>query len=131
MSFAAEWTAGVRARFVDREVLDREAAYRECWDAFPRAAVDELFDLVQVEYGLEPGLLRPADPLRLLLEPVPTKNPLKWLVFQAKTEDRQSELDHRLTRRLQRAGRKVVPGEIVTLDDYLRAWCSVPADDGG
>lgn len=113
-----KWTERLRARFEGREPLQAEEACRRYWSGYPSEAVLEVLALVEDEYGLEPGLLRPDDPLSLLFTPVPTRNPLEWLFFQGMTEDRQSELEYRLKRR--RGGTR--NAHVSTLGDYVSLW---------
>ena len=122
------WSETLRGRFPRDEVLDRESAFQRYWNEFPKRDVFEFFDLVEVEYGIPAGLLRPEDPLALLLTPISTKNPLKWLFFQASTEDAASELNYRLGKRLARAGVQPVEKPLVTIGEYVRFWCSEGAE---
>jgi hypothetical protein len=113
-----KWTARLRARFEGREALPADEAWALYWKAFPRGAVLEVLELIQEEYGLAPGLLRPDDRLSLLFTPVQTRNPLEWLFFQGMTEDRQSEMEYRLKRR----GVDGRGADVSTLGDYVELW---------
>jgi hypothetical protein len=106
----------------------------EYWAELPEHDVMELFELLETEYQLAPGLLRPPDRLDKLFEPVTTKNPLKWLVYRARTEDSATELNYRLGKRQQRYKTRQAwqQAGIATVDDLVRAWCGrAPGDKAG
>lgn len=121
----SQWRRSLLSRFADREDLGKTKAYQEYWAAFPEQEVMELFELLEMEYQLPPGLLRPEDKLNKLLEPVTTVNPLKWLLYRARTEDRTAEINYRLSKRQERQGthRAWQQAGIATVDDLVRAWC--------
>ncbi|HEU0053870.1 MAG TPA: hypothetical protein VFQ39_11870 [Longimicrobium sp.] len=110
-----------RARFGPREILPRAEAYRAYWSDFPEREVAAFFDPVAEEYDLPAGLLRPGDRLELLLEPVSSRNPLKWLSWRAHGEDAASELSYQLKRRKFIPRVPLTPAS--TLHDYLSVWC--------
>src|SRR5215467_2244171 len=98
------WRESLLSGFADREDVGKASAYRQYWAQLPEQDVMELFELLQMEYQLPPGLLRPTDKVEKLLIPVTTANPLKWLVYRARTEDRITEINYRLGKRQQRRG---------------------------
>lgn len=124
MSFGSGWRAALRERFGDREVLSREAAYAKYWSGLGLSSkgVHEVLELFEREYSLPGGLLRPTDELTLFTTSVPTKNPLKWLVYQGRTEDRVSELNYELAERQPLGARRVTADKLTTLEDFVRAW---------
>ncbi len=71
----SKWKSALLRRFGDRENLDREELYARHWAhyALPKREVFEALDLIELEYGIPSGVLRPEDELSKLLEPVPTR----------------------------------------------------------
>jgi hypothetical protein len=120
-----QWRRNLLSRFGDREDVGKAKAYQHYWAELPEQDVMELFELLEMEYQLPPGLLRPGDNLNKLLEPVATANPLKWLLYRARTEDRTAEINYRLSKRQQRQGTHQAwqQAGIATVDDLVRAWC--------
>jgi hypothetical protein len=100
------WTRVMRSRFGSREMLSRDQCYEVHFAplGLPKERVLECLDLIEVEFDVPVGLLRPTDRISLLFTPVPTKNPLKWLAYRGREEDSQSELDYELGKRLRRYG---------------------------
>lgn len=121
----ATWTSVMRSRFVDREMLSRD----ECYDFYfkplglPKEMVFECLGLVEFEFEVPIGLLRPTDKLSVLFIPVETKNPWKWLVYRAREDDSQSELNYQLSKRLRQFGTFDLWENIETIEDFVRAWC--------
>ncbi|SRR2546426_971021 len=120
---SSQWQAEILKRFADREDIGKSAVYQGYWSEMPEQAVMELFQLIEVEYKLPAGLLRPNDSLSKLLEPIKTGNPFKWLVYQLRASDRQSELNDELAKRMQEHDSSGSREEIRTIDDLVRAWC--------
>jgi len=118
------WHQSIRSRFADREQLEPQAAYEQFWSAYHRQAVMEFFQLVETEYQLPPGLLRPDDDINKLLEPIKPAKFVKWLFDQARTEDSGAELIYQLGKREQQHGTQEVweREKIRTIDDLMRAW---------
>jgi hypothetical protein len=121
----ATWRREILKRFSDRECVGDVELFDRYWVATgcPREAVMEVLSLIHQEYEVPIGLLRPADDINKLLDPVPTRNPFKWLFHRAATEDSASELNYQLALRLERHGVPARAGRIHTLGDYVRAWC--------
>ncbi len=117
----------MQSRFADRELLSRD----KCYDLYfgplglPKEKVLECLAIVEIEFEVPIGLLRPTDKLSLLFSPVPTKNPLKWLVYRTREDDCQSELNYQLSERLRQYETLDLWEniEIETVEDLLRAWC--------
>ncbi|CBK41022.1 protein of unknown function [Nitrospira defluvii] len=119
-----QWHDTIRSRFGNREKLEPQAAYEAFWSEFPQQAVMELFQLIEIEYQLSPGLLRPNDTVNKLLESIKPVNFLKWLFYQAHTEDSESELRYQLGKREQQHGTQDAweRAKIRTIEDLMRAW---------
>ena len=124
----SQWRQTLLGRFADREDLGKTRAYEQYWAEFPRQDVLELFELLEVEYQTPPGLLRPADNLSKLLDPIATSNLFKWLLYRTRTEDRIAEINYRLGKRQERYGTRQAwqKAGISTVDDFVRAWCGQP-----
>lgn len=119
------WQQDFLKRFLDREDLGAKLAYQQYWSQYPEEEIYDLFALITAEYGLRPGLLRPDDPMEKLLVPVRTKNPLKWLLYQHRSEDRRTELNYCLRKRQEKYGTEQMWEEarIGTINDFALAWC--------
>jgi hypothetical protein len=118
-------------RFSDREDLGVGGVLTAFWTDLPRHAALEFFRLVELEYGLNAGLLRPDDPVSKFSEPIRSRNPLTWLFLEGRLEDAYSELAFQLGKRLDQAGTRAAWQEIQTTDDLLRAWCGAHQPGGG
>jgi hypothetical protein len=117
------WHSALLSRFQDREHLGAHGVCVSCWPDLGEQSVLEVLTLIQREYGLEAGLLRPDDALDKLLKPIVTRSPFKWLVYQLRASDKQSELNLQLRRRMDRCGTRNAWSRIETIDDLVRAWC--------
>ena|SRR2546427_12255190 len=118
-----KWVASLLQRFAGREDLGKRGVYQHYWSAMPEQAIMELFDFIELEYKLPAGLLRPEDGLTKLLEPVATRNPFRWLVYQLRSGDRQSELNRQVAKRMRGYSNLGTWTDIATMDDLVRAWC--------
>lgn len=130
------WTNELRSRFGDREVLCRDDCYRQYFEALglPKDEIMECLNLIESEFEIPVGLLRPKDKLSLLFAPIQTKNPWKWLVYRTREEDSQSELNYRLSKKLRKHGTlgQWKMNKIESIEDLLRAWCGrTPIQAGG
>ena len=125
MVMSRNWRSEILGRFADREDLGANEAYRRFWSQLPEADVLELFALLESEYLFPPGLLRPNDSLERLFQPVRTQNPLRWLIYRARGEDRMSEVNYQLAKRQRRHGTLDKWKRIDTVDDLIRAWCGL------
>lgn len=119
------WRRAFLSRFSDRENIGKERLYERYFmkEGLPKEAVFECLDLIEFEYELQAGILRPEDKLTKLFEPVATKNPWRWLVYQVREGDSQSEINHELAKRMRQQGTLGTWSRIETFDDLIRAWC--------
>ncbi len=117
----SRWTELIAERFSDRGIVDRDNVYTQLWErhGVGAVAVGEVLKLIEQEYGVPPGLLRPDDDVGLLTDPI--RSPTIWerLSYRLKSEDRLSELNYQLGKRSS-AGRSST--SIETLLDYVRTW---------
>ena len=120
-----QWRRIIRNRFADRENLEPQALYDQYWSEHPRQAVMDLFKLIEAEFELHPGLLRPDDEISKLFDPIKPVSFFKWLFYQARTEDSASVLSYQLGKREQQHGTQDAwdRAHITTIDDLVRAWC--------
>jgi hypothetical protein len=109
--------ARLRARFADRPDLGREAAIGELWASLPADRVAELAELVEEEFSISFGLLRPDDNMARLTGSLEVGNPLTWLWAEAALEDAVSELNYRFAKR---GGSR---RQFHTIRDLVEAWC--------
>jgi len=119
----SHWHDALISRFADRKNIDRDALYARYFMDLPKAAVFECFNLIEEEYQIPSGLLRPEDKLTKIVEPVTTKNPLRWLVYQSRAGDIEFELQRQLDKRLRQHGTQEAWTTVNTVDDLIRAWC--------
>jgi hypothetical protein len=125
------WRATFLGRFAGRPDIGKEELYEHYWKqaGLPKRDVFECLDLIETEYELPGGLLRPEDKLEKLFEPVATKNPWHWLVYHTRAGDRYNEINHELGKRMRRHGTLGVWKHIDTIDDLMRAWCGQKPTD--
>lgn len=119
------WRSEILSRFTDRDDLGANEAYRRFWLHLPEAEVLEFFAFLESEYLFPPGLLRPNDSLERLFHPARTQNPLRWLIYRARGEDRMSEVNYQLAKRQRRYGTLGKWKRLDTVDDLIRAWCGL------
>jgi hypothetical protein len=121
----ANWHAALLKRFADRDDIGKERLYELYFKDLPKKEVFECLALIENEYQIRAGLLRPSDNLTKLFEPVATSNPLKWLIYQVREGDSKSEINYELFKRQQRYGTNEEWGRvgINTIDDLIHAWC--------
>ena len=117
-----KWKKQFLLRFGNREDLGKQGVYQHYWSKLPEQSVMELFELLEIEFSLPPGLLRPEDDLNLLFESVETRNPFKWPVYRTRAEDGKSEINSQLFKRMERYGTVGTWDRIKTVDDLLKAW---------
>lgn len=108
-------------RFSDRSDIGVQRARIELWNSMPSPALDELAELIQTEFGIPFGLLRPEDPIGRLVAPLPVQNLLTWIWTEAALEDATSELNYQLAKRRPDLNKDF--GFIRTVEDLVRAWC--------
>jgi hypothetical protein len=126
MRAKGRWQTTFLNRFSDREDIGHEGAVKTFWSDLPRDAVLELFQLVELEYGLAGGLLRPNDPITKLADPIRGSGLRSWLFLEARLEDAYLEVGYQLGRRLDRYGTRHQWEGIETIDHLVRAWCGAP-----
>jgi hypothetical protein len=121
------WQDVLQGRFCHRENLGKSELYKRYWQkqGLPEAAVLECLEFIEEEYEISSGVLRPEDHLQQLFEPVATRNPLKWLEYETGAEDRKSELNYQLAKRMGKHGTLGTWKNIDTIDDLVRAWCGL------
>ena len=122
---ADHWQLWLQKRFGDRPALPRAQARATLWQHLPTRAVEECFAFFEEEYGIDPGLLRPTDPLTLFTEPVQTRNPLRWMAVEPRLEDRASELNYRIVQQAAKHGKLDEWLPVDSLDDYFRVWAGM------
>ena len=114
----------VRELVRSRAVLAVPELLRQCGLA-GRINADVLVDclhLFELNYGVEAGLLRGEDLLAVFVAPSKRRNLLAWLMDQAATEDRASELNYRLTCRRAETGAPSLERAPLTIAEYVLAW---------
>jgi hypothetical protein len=67
MMLFRSWHEQILGRFPQREPLSLEESLRAHWTEFNPSAAKAVLELIEDEYGIPAGMLRPSDPLRLLL----------------------------------------------------------------
>ena len=126
----AEWRKVLLERFGSREDITKEGVYFHYFKplGLPNECVIECLALVESEYGISAGLLRPDDPLAKLVEPVKTRKPWLWLFYRSREEDIQSEVNYQLAKRLRQHGTEHSWPRLDTVGDLVRAWCGQRPD---
>ena len=125
-----KWRQEVLERFHGRENLSRDELYARYFEkaGLPKDEVLECLRLLEFEYDVPSGLLRPQDKLEKLFSPVPAKNPWQWLVYRTREGDSQTEINYELGKRMRRAGTIQSWSHIknfgdITFFDLIKAWC--------
>lgn len=131
MNMLKSWQDHVMDRFSGREELTKEELYRRFWmgEGLLQDSVFDALDLIEREFSITAGVLRPDDKLAKLFVPPATKNPLKWLYYQYVFGDRHDWLDTRIAEKLKEHAlvrEWTQESSILTVDDYVRAWCGRP-----
>ena len=118
------WQEELQKRFAGRQELASSQLAIEFMATEPTSskALEEVLNLFREEYGIEPGLLRPDDPLSIFAEPPRTGNPVTWLFNRAAVEDRVSELNHRLMQQRREISAPPLQRSPVTVREYVLAW---------
>lgn len=96
-------------------------------------AKDKVFEclkLIEDEYQVPAGLLRPDDKLEKLFDPVVAKNPWRWLVYRTREGDSETEINYELGKRIRRSGTVQSWSHVekfgdLTIRDFIRAWCGL------
>jgi hypothetical protein len=121
------WQQQIQARFAGREDIGAEGLYNFYFrtQGYPKDEVLKCLALIESEVGIHPGILRPSDKLNLLFQPIETKNPFKWMVYQVRGGDMQAAISSELTERLHAHGTFDEWDWIDTVEDLVRAWCGL------
>jgi hypothetical protein len=115
------WREWLNERFGNRPALPRDEAVRRYWSDVPPQHLADFFEMIETEYGLDVGLLRPDDNLDLFTAPIKTKNPLRWFAVEPGLEDRASELNYQIVQRADEFGlAQYLP--VRTIGEYVRVW---------
>ena len=127
-----DWRQEVLRRFEGRENLTHDELYSRYFESagLPRDEIFECLKLLEFEYDVPSGLLRPEDKLEKLFKPVPANNPWRWLVYRTREGDSQTEINYELGKRMRRAGTIQSWSHIknfsdITFSDLIRAWCGL------
>jgi hypothetical protein len=123
----AHWQQAILDRFADRADIGKLELYARYFEepGLSKQCVMECFELIESEYEIPAGLLRPEDKLAKLVDPVKAKNPLRWLFYRSREEDIESEINHQLAKRMRRHGTLNKWPKVETIDDLIRAWCGL------
>jgi hypothetical protein len=115
---------GILERLAGRTALPKSEMFHTYWaDAgVPEQEVVAALDLIELEFEIDAGLLRPSDPLDLLFSPPATRHPLRWMEIQTACGDRQREFSWQLCKRLRRHGTVAYWPRVMTVDEFIRAW---------
>lgn len=122
------WQDALRSRFAGREELCKDELYARYYqkDGLPKQDVLQCLELMESEYEVPAGLLRPQDNISMLADPVESKNLLKKFYYEGIAGDREFELLYQLDKRIERFGKRHMRPKIETIGDYVRAWCGQP-----
>jgi len=116
------WREWLQERFGDRAALPRDEAVQTFWSDLPPEDLADFFEMIETEYRLDVGLLRPEDNLARFTTPIKTKNPLRWFAVEPGLEDKASELNYQIVQRADQFGlAHHLP--VHTLREYVRIWC--------
>lgn len=89
--------------------------------------VSELFRLLEQEFRIDVGFLRPDDSLYALFSPVSTFNPLAWMIFRGLESDAKNEIGAELVRKRRKRGLpELLTTEPRTFGELVVAWCQRP-----
>ncbi len=119
------WHERLLQRFTDRIDLGKDRLYDEYFakQLLPKEQVLNCLSLLESEYQISAGLLRPKDSLEILFNRVPAKNPLLWLVYRTREDDSRSEINYQLGKRIRKYRLDVQSSQIRTLEDLVKVWC--------
>lgn len=116
----------LRRRLPERAVLNHAHLIAQFWPALPESDLRALFALVEQEFTIPAGMLRPNDDLDQLLAPLSIRRPLWWFRVEPALEDATSELSYQLARRLKASGHTVPKDfRVRTFNDLVLAWCGL------
>ena len=118
-----KWKEYIRGRFSDREELDKESAYKKFWFDLPASGVMSFFKEIEDFYFLSPGLLRPEDDVKKLVEPDKRTKWYKPIPHELRFGELETELASQLKKRIRAAKLSISLDEIQTIDDLVHVWC--------
>lgn len=131
-----DWEQEILQRFDGRESLSNDELYARYFEksGLRRDEVIECLKLIELEYRVPAGLLRPEDRLERFFKPVAARNPWQWLVYRTREGDSETELNYELGKRLRRSGTVQSWSHIekfghLTISDFIRAWCGLGPTD--
>jgi hypothetical protein len=114
----------LRRRFPPRDKLTKSDLAKRFFSGYQEAETIELFDLIEREFHIDIGFLRPEDSLDTLFAPVSSWNPFSWAMFRALESDGVNEISTEVAKKRKRRGLPVVPAnEVRTVGDLVHAWC--------
>jgi hypothetical protein len=126
----ADWQQEILHRFDARENLTKDELYTRYFQraGLPKEEVFDCLRLIEFEYKVPAGLLRPEDKLEKLFSPVSAQNPWRWLVYRTREGDSETEINYELGKRMRRAGTVKSWSHIekfgdLTFRDLMKAWC--------
>jgi hypothetical protein len=126
------WRKEILQRFEGRQALGRDELYDRYFAhiGLPKSDVFKCLDLIEFEYEIPSGILRPDDKLERLIKPVATHNPWRWLVYRTHEGDSESELNYQLGNRMRKYGTVGSWSHVrqfgdLTFAELLRAWCGL------
>jgi len=119
------WHQRLLQRLTDRIDLGKDRLYDEYFakQLLPQEQVLNCLSLLESEYQISAGLLRPKDSLEILFNRVPAKNPLLWFVYRTREDDSRSEINYQLGKRIRKYRLDVQSSQIRTLEDLVKVWC--------
>ena len=122
------WTHRMSERLGDRAAFSVTELHGRYFSQLPESEFAECCQFISQEWGIDPGKLRPDDRVEEVLGPVQTSNPVLWIFYRGRGEDRLSELEYRLAKRQRSARPDDGPrAKIVTVADLMAAWCHQPS----
>jgi hypothetical protein len=111
-------------RFPARENLDKIQLAQRCFPQYDASEVLTLFELIELEFEIDLGFLRPEDRLDVLFTPVPTRNPLAWANFRMRETDGVGEISAEVAKKRRQRNLPARPTDpIQTFGDLVAAWC--------
>ena len=115
-------TRHLRHRLGPRPTLSHDEALSLIAPGLPASDAQALASLLEEEFGIPIGLLRPDDDLERLVAPLPFRNPFTWMFAEAALEDGVSEINFQLQKQLARRHRTLLRPPR-TIRELFVAWC--------
>lgn len=112
-------------RFPERRSTPFDDLYAQHFaaDGLPKEECRQAIALLADELAIPAELIQPTDQMAELLKPLHSGNPFRWIEEWTRAADGKSELNQRLTERLQSFGTLDAWPELPTVGDVVRAWC--------